>query len=220
MQVEDNKSGALAKHELDPVQELRSWLEIQGADPPCDELSGFLSRVWNLFEGSYAGAMQGYKLLNDRFGVRIEEPHWIPPTLEFNIVRHGAVALGSKRGDLQHWRLNFDLRTACYTQAGHRNVREPEPRIDVHRIARDLARIVASDGFSDDPRIKQLPGNRLVIVVNEIPELTNVVAQTKASRRKRFRQALADAMLAVGFQLDIACKGKRAGYQFLRNVVG
>jgi hypothetical protein len=210
--MEDTEFSGQSSREADPVEDLRIWLEDQGGDPSPDDFRTRLSRVWDLFAGSDTGGMRGYKLAN-----RLEAPHWISPILEFDIERHGVTALGSCRAELQHWRLDFDLRTARLSQGKYRIVRQPEPHLDIKRLAREIANIMAVEGFLDDPRIKRLRGNRILIVVGEMRELTKVVAQTRASRRTRFRMALAEEMSAVGFQPDPAAKGSRAGYQFSRN---
>jgi hypothetical protein len=194
------------------IGSLRAWLEQ--ASPGLEGLVGPLSRAWDCFRGSDQAGMKAGKL-RKRNGSRIESPSWKPPVLEFVIERHGGVVSGSKLAPLQTWRLDLDAQTAEVYQGRSRVVRPREPRLDVRRLATEIASVAALRGASTDPRIEMRPNGGVLIIVGAISELTDGAKQTRVSRRRRFRVALHEAMREAGFRPDPAARGPRAEYMFL-----
>ena len=86
-----------ARHKEGASGELEEYLDRQppGAVTEPDELVGLLSASWDRFDGSGEAAMAHYKL------DRMKNVRWDPPTLTFEVERHGAVAMGSSRAERQ-----------------------------------------------------------------------------------------------------------------------
>lgn len=178
---------------LDPMKDLRTFLDAQGAGPLVDRagLITCLIPVWADLEGASDWAMEPRKL------GRMEDPTWLPPVLTFVVERHGGTVYGSSRADLQTWTVNLDRATAISATTGRRQVRPQAARLDVGPIVDDVVRLVVDE--IDDPRLKWSAGRRTVrIAVGQFTPASGS-QQTIASRRTRFGAKLQAAMAEAGW---------------------
>ena len=80
------------------------------------EVVNTLQECWHEFEGSTDNKMAAYKL------ERVENMTWHPPVLSFDIERHGAMARGSTRAEIQQWELDLEKKTANCSVIGKRQL--------------------------------------------------------------------------------------------------
>jgi hypothetical protein len=154
------------------------------------EVERRLSTCWHLLEGSEAGGMEGRKFLG-----RTENMEWEPPTLRFQLERHGGAVHGSSRAELQRWEIDLQVEIARIVDSSRRQLRQADPRLDVCAIAAEIASIVIEG--RDDVRVQHRNGSVTILTADIIP-LTN--KQTTADRRKRFIQRLEQLLAAQGWR--------------------
>lgn len=140
------------------MKELKDYLvvkvegRLEGA-----EIDRFLASCWDRFEGSREGGMEGRKLLG-----RMENIQWHPPILSFRIERHGGTASGSTKGELQHWQVDLDQKTASLVKSGHRQLKPMAKRISIQTIADEIVgQILAGTA---DGRLKWLEDGSIKVV--------------------------------------------------------
>jgi hypothetical protein len=158
-----------------------------------------LSRCWDQFEGSHDTKMTPEKVM------RAGDIEWNPPHLSFNIPRHGAVVLGSKREELHRWSVDIDRKTAQWISNGYRNLVPNARSLDVKAIAASVCEAirVGAEGTHDLHSTDAIvwDGHDVVTVRQGILIPNNAVAQTIAGRRRRFRNYLTQGMKALGWDL-------------------
>ena len=93
---------------------------------------GLLASVLREFDGASDSRMAAWKL------ERMEDVHWSDPILTFRIERHGSMAVGGTRAELQRWELNFETMTARWFPDGYRQLRPRAERVNTAEIAREL----------------------------------------------------------------------------------
>jgi len=175
----------------DPIAPLRQYLERQPAGPLDNEdVLGLLVECWDAFEGTRETNMQPDKLY------RLEKPEWHPPELSFQIERHGATVMGSSRAALYKWIINLETRQASCVNAGHRQLRPMDERLDVKPIARSLAEAIMSG--EDDPRLRRNSDGSVRVKIGDVIPETN--KQTTAGRRKRLRTELSVLLREKGWR--------------------
>jgi hypothetical protein len=177
---------------------LRRFLAAAGPGhiEDADALVGLLAAAWPSFAGADDEAMASWKLS------RIEDPEWRPPLLTFLIERHGAVALGGTRADLQHWTVNLDTLTASPEPAGRRQLRPLVPRLKVEPLVAEIVELVAA-GVEDDRLGWSTDRQTVRVRISKIIPADGF-QQTVAGRRKRFRDKLTAAMAASGWSVGTA----------------
>jgi hypothetical protein len=114
---------------------------------------------------------------------RMEEGVWEPPVLSFTVERHGGTVQGSSRASLQQWRLDLGDKTARCVQSRFRQVRPPQPRFDVGRLAEEVASAICQR--RDDQRLKWHREGRVRVLIGKV---------------LRFRAALRQWLAAEGWQ--------------------
>jgi hypothetical protein len=87
-----------------PTEDLRS--ELRGLTPglaaqDVKRIEGALASCWQKLRGSVEGGMEARKLCGRTEGMR-----WEPPTLTFDIDRHGVFVNGSTRVERQTWEID------------------------------------------------------------------------------------------------------------------
>jgi len=129
---------------------------------------------------------------------RMENGRWGPPVLSFTIERHGAMALGSTRAELQNWRVDLDHKTAaCERSRSYRQVVARAEGIRIEPIARELAgRIVAR---SLDHRFKWQGTETVRIVMAKIFPSDSGYKRTVTGRRKRLRMLIEPLLREKGW---------------------
>ncbi|MCO5102282.1 MAG: hypothetical protein M9885_15565 [Burkholderiaceae bacterium] len=169
----------------DPLDMLRTSLARLKPGPVGDDadIDSLLAKCWDRFSGSNAEGMNADKLLG-----RIERPSWDPPSLSFEIERHGGTVMGSSRAELHSWQIDLVEMSASLSVTGHLQLKSMAPRLDVKALARDVAAAIRIG--QPDPRLKWLTGNDVRVLIGEIIPAGSAVQQTLAGRRKRFWTAL------------------------------
>lgn len=127
---------------------LKTWLVkvAPGEITDAAEVERLLASAWDdlLRDGE---GMEPYKLLN-----RMEDVVWQPPLLEFRIERHGGVACGSSRAEMQSWAVDVERATASCKKSGYRQVFARQRPLDVTPLAEEIAAAIVS--HADEPRLK------------------------------------------------------------------
>ncbi len=165
---------------------LKTYLSRQPSGPPANEeqLEELLVSAWDELEGSGDGGMESRKLRG-----RMERLSWSPPTLSFQIERHGATVNSSVYAEVQLWEVDFEKAIARYDQhRSHRRQVAPKDRpLKVGAMAKEIAGLIKS-GLADH-RLKWLsPTEAKVLITDVIPG--GGPQQTVSGRRKRFYVAL------------------------------
>jgi len=176
------------------MKALKEYLqELPGglvADPAVVER--LLAEAWFAFHGAQQGGMKPSKILG-----RTESMAWEPPYLTFTIERHGGTQMGSTRAELQDWSLNLSEGTAEMTSKRHRQLRSMGERMDVKKLAREMAEAILGDKKAEG--LKRMPDGRVrVLISTVIPP--DGFKQTISGRRKRFRKALEELIAPHGWR--------------------
>ena len=145
-----------------------------------------LAAAWSELDGSDEGGMKGYKL----HGERCENLAWNTPLLTFIIARHGAMAFGSSRAELQHWSVDPFEGKAWISKIGKRQAQSMSKRFDVDALAEKIADEI--ERKSESSKLKWNPDGSVKVVVGEVVPKT--YARKTADQRRRFHLALIDAM--------------------------
>ena len=153
-----------------------------------------LSRCWDAFEGSGETSMEGGKL-----HARMEKVYWYPPTLSFEIVRHGATAKGATRGERYRWTLDLECLTVTSVAIGFAQLYPPSAPVDAEAVAEKVARLI-DENLDHDWLKWRSDHRRVTVLVGRIPQLGGDFKQTVAGRRKRFAKALAGRLIENGWK--------------------
>jgi hypothetical protein len=178
-----------------PLQALKSYLSSQPSGPLAEEeeVEALLVCAWDELDGSADGGMERYKLRG-----RIESLTWNPPTLSFQIERHGGTANGSVYAEMQQWEIDCEKGIANYDKfkSRRRQVAAKSSPLKVEPIAKEIANIIRC-GKTDD-RLKWLSSSEAKVLISEIIP-NNCCQQTLSGRRKRFYAALQLEVAAAGW---------------------
>lgn len=171
----------------------------------ADDLAFALGKCWHMLTGSETTKMAAFKL------TRIEEVEWLPPILSFTIERHGSIALGSTRAELQSWKVDLDKMTTTPSIGGrYRRVRPTAAAVRRSEMTNDAEELAAiMQHFQPDSRLVWKDLDTVCIKVGEIIP-NDCVRQTLVGRRKRFRNILRDVLGREGW------KESTKPYQFKR----
>ena len=115
---------------------------------------------------------------------RMENVRWDPPTLAFEVERHGAAAMGSTRAERQQWTLDMDTLTAQHGSVGRRQIRPSQRRLDVRPLAEEVSQLIIQR--SEDLRLRWNDDGSVRVLVGEILPKDSAVKQALRGRRKRF----------------------------------
>ena len=163
--------------------------EVSGNDR--SEIESLLSGCWDQLRGSDEGGMIASKLRD-----RTEEMRWEPPTLSFNIERHGAFVMSSSRAELQEWRIDLDRETAKLAAIRRLQKLPMEKRLDVKALAAETATLISAS--REDQRLKWTGAGCVRVLTGIVIPANN--NQTTTSRRKRFTTELERVLLPSGWR--------------------
>ena len=176
---------------VDPVHGLR---EVLAAPTPLtSEIETHLAPVWDALVGEDGG------MVSRKLHGRMEAVTWNPPTLTFQIERHGATALGSSRAEVQEWAVDLEQRTKNVRLVARRQLKRLRPRFDVMPVAEELASVIRSG--RQDPRLKWGGVRRVRLLMENVLPAGSAVKETLAGRRKRLREALATLLAPAGWRM-------------------
>ncbi|MFC1968760.1 hypothetical protein ACFLVX_05200 [Chloroflexota bacterium] len=157
-----------------------------------DELVQLLADCWHMFSGSDQEGMGAYKLK------RMKNPLWDTPLLTFSIARHGGMALGSTRAEVQEWAVDLDRRVAVCQIIGYRQVHPRQSAIDVKPIADELVRLIL--GSSQGDRLQWSADGRVRILSGKIFPSDSATNKTLEGRKKRLVKAMEERLGPHGWQ--------------------
>lgn len=176
-----------------PLEELKQFLtKLPAGHVSSGEqlrLVQLLQNCWHLFSGSTEERMEAYKL------ERMKDPEWRPPSLAFEIERHGGTALGSTRAEIQIWFVDVDNLEAKCLAGGYRQLYPREAVFDVKPIADELSKLIICG--SQDDRLQWSATGRVRILTEKI--LAARSKQTLEGRRKRFLRAMEERLAPRGW---------------------
>src|SRR5713101_4986139 len=95
-----------------------------------------LAACWNDLV-SDDGGMEDFKLLN-----RMEAVTWNLPILSFRIDRHGSLAMGGTRDDVQYWHVNVAEGTATLNKIGWKQNNPQSAPFQVKATAAEVAEAI------------------------------------------------------------------------------
>lgn len=180
---------------MNPLTQVRDYLAgVQPgevSDEQVDALEIMLSKCWDHLAGSDQGGMRHFKLVG-----RVEKMTWIPPSLGFEIERHGAMANGSTRAEIQCWNVDLNRGNAELVATRKRQKLPMAERLDVKPIAAEIAASISNG--REDRRIKWRGENHVRVLVSDVIPATN--QWTTSSRRKRFAAELERVLGPLGWQ--------------------
>lgn len=162
-------------------------------DVPDDAgIDRLLADVWDDLNGSGEGGMEAYKLLR-----RMKQVVWRPPLLTFVVKRHGGLACGSSRAELQHWEINLDKNEAQMVKEGHHQVlpmARPKP---VKAAADEIARLILAG--QDDERLDRQEDGTVKVLARKIYPEGSGYKRTVEGRRQRLCQYIGSALAGHGW---------------------
>lgn len=182
--------------ERDALGDLSAYLASLKPGKVVDQaqLEDLLARAWDSLVGGDESDMAGYKLVG-----RTKELTWTPPELTFEIERHGGVALGSTRAELQSWTVVPARATAHLSSIGFRQIYSRAAAYTVQQATVDAQRIrEAVVGRVEGPHLKWKGPNLVLVVHSEVIPDSSASATLQA-RRKRLRTALRSVLREAGW---------------------
>ncbi len=163
-------------------------------------------RLWTLLWG-YLDEVDLQGIYETRMGpeklyraerIKIIDDH----TIEFEIERHGAAALGSIYATMQHWR--FDIANDTVDHFDGRRVQiEPQDSSFTETQALELARQVfdqIESGDRTDARVRFFKDGRVAIKISTLTPASRAL-RTLRGRRRRMRRALECVAVERGWEL-------------------
>ena len=141
------------------ITALKNFLAAQPAGPIVErsKLEDLLWSCWDAFDGSRETKMRIDKLL------RMEDPRWEPPLLQFDIERHGATVSGSSRAEVYTWTLNVETLVASPGFPRRRQLYSMDARLNVKPLAERLAAAIIAG--TEDPGLKVREDGSVELVV-------------------------------------------------------
>ena len=180
--------------EEEPLEELRQFLMKLPAGwvSPVEQpkLVELLQDCWHIFRGSAETRMAAGKL------GRMKDPEWHPPSLAFEIERHGSAGLGSTRAERQIWYVDLDSLQAECQIIGWRQLYPRDAVFDVKPVADELSNLIICG--SKDERLQWSAAGRVRILTGRI--LSARSKQTLEGRRKRFLKAMEERLAPHGWR--------------------
>jgi hypothetical protein len=172
------------------LKRVKAYLDEHAEALDSNRIGILLSDCWDALEGGSETNMRAEKL------IRIEEPSWAPPILEFSIERHGQTVNGSSRATVYRWSVNLETGTAGIIGEKRRQLYAMDKRLDVKPIAQSLADAIVTG--KADARIAVNKDGSVRLKIGEIIPATN--QQTTSARRTRLRARLSTILAPHGWK--------------------
>jgi len=180
---------------INQLDEFRKTMEgVPAGMVPTDRAGGIeslLLRFWGCFTGTAQGGMTADKVLT-----RTERMQWQPPTLSFDIERHGGTVMGSVYAEIQTWTFDLSNGRASVALGQRRLLRRRASPLNTAGLAEKIASLIQS--HTDDTRLVWQSSDRVLLDIGSIIPFTN--QQTTAGRRKRFIAELATRLALCGWR--------------------
>lgn len=157
-----------------------------------DQIMQILSADWDGISGATAAAMNSGKL------DRREDMSWDPPNLSFRIERHGGMAFGSTRAELQRWTANLDTGEVRCSADGYRQLRERAAVFKHDQVASELLSSVAMGRGGEG--INFLSPSRVEVTLKAF--LPPGAKETMNGRRRRLKQAIIQQAKRIGWSSE------------------
>lgn len=154
-------------------------------------VEGLVCNAWDHLNGSDEMGMQGSKIIG-----RTEDLDWSPPSLTFNIERHGATVVGSIYAEVQSWEVNIEKATAQCFSCHKRQLHDREKPIRTGPIAKELAEVMVNSMV--DERIRWSKLGRAQVVLSKV--FPNACKQTTNSRMRRLKRDLSALLEPLGWE--------------------
>lgn len=164
-----------------------------------------LSDCWDQLGTQGIGGMCSEKLVG-----RMENAKWDPPTLTFDIERHGGLTLGSTRSDIQRWEVNLCTATTDLKKVVYRQTVPRQSKLDVKPLAGKISQLIRNN--RDDPVVSWSENRSQVRVrIGKVKglEADSAKKRTLENRRKRFHEALRSILEPMGWQYIGSAGGPR-----------
>ena len=180
---------------MHPISGLKTLLKSVGPGPieNAGAVESLLIDCWGELDGSRENGMEEYKLSG-----RMESVEWRPPLLTFTIERHGAIALGGTRAELQHWQVDLDAMTARMSGSGRRQLKPMADRLPVKEMASEIAQAIL-DG-DEHEAVKCLDPKTVRIQTSLIFPTGSGHKKTIEGRRNSLMKNIEDLLATTGWK--------------------
>ncbi len=159
-------------------------------------LDDLLADCWDQLDQTGIGGMYPEKLLD-----RMENITWNPPTLKFDIERHGAAKFGSTRAEIQRWEINIDNGSVSFMDVGYRQIIPRQSKVDVKPLAEEIAQLIREN--KDNSALNwSMDRSQVRVNTGKVRglETNSAVKRTLEGRRKRFRDAVRHILESMGWE--------------------
>ena len=179
---------------MDALNELKIYMRRLPSGPVLEVavVEYLLIHCWDLLESSDDTSMEGYKLID-----RTEGLSWNPPYLNFDLERHGGVALGGKVAEVHSWRVNVEEGTANIVGTKDRHLVPFEKSLNVKDLAKELTLLIAQG--AEDYRLKW-GGDEVRVLIGKAIPVNGITKPTISGRRKRFKTAMEQEISNIGWE--------------------
>ncbi|MGD0075810.1 MAG: hypothetical protein ABSD31_15930 [Candidatus Binataceae bacterium] len=183
---------------MDDTPALKQLKEHLTALPPGEvaahgALIARLAGCWHQLDGGDAEGMKTSKL------ARMEDVRWEAPILSFQLERHGSLARGSTRAELQFWSVDLDSnRASCEKGRSYRQLLPRAEQVKVEPIASEIAEAITAG--RDDHRLKWASDGTVRVVLTKVFPYNSGYMQTIAGRLKRLRETLTRLLAERGWR--------------------
>lgn len=131
----------------------------------------------------------------------MKEASWNPPILSFKIERHGGMAQGSSRAEIQRWEVDLDTKSATQYHIGNRQKNPSQKALDVKPLAKKVVGLILKQ--RENSRLKwNADQDEVLVRIGKIIPDGSTFKQALVGRRKRFRNEVERLLEGSGW-----CKG-------------
>lgn len=176
--------------EMSKLKDLRALLNSLPSGPIENyDVESLIASCWYEFDGADDGGMEDAKLCG-----RMESIEWDPPWVSFKIERHGGMAFGSSRAEMQLWSLNVETLHSEFEECGYRQINPRDRPLTKKKLKELVDRLVDKVLKGEqDPWLRWKNEDEFLVLIGQIiPD--SCPRETRVSRRKRVREAFSARM--------------------------